>query len=331
MASNEPEGTPLEIDSNDTDSAYSASTRPSSLTSLASEIHRGIFENGRRYHAYGSAQYAFPNDEPELERLDMQHAMMTLLLDNKLYWAPIGHPQKVLDLGTGTGIWAIDFADLHPEADVTGTDLSPIQPHWVPQNCHFEIDDAEMEWTFGANKFDYIHNRNFVCAIRNWPRLIEQTFHALKPGGWVEWHEKQPKFMSDDDTLLPDSPLDLWSQYFFEAAEKFNTPADSPSKIKGWMEATGFVDIQQYRLKLPVGMWPKDQRLKKCGLIEMINMTEGIEGLSLMCFTRALGWSVEKVQLFLMEVRKHAKERGVHSYYHFYVIYGRKPEVGSAE
>jgi methylase of polypeptide subunit release factors len=33
----------------------------------------------------------------------------------------------VLDIGTGTGIWAIDFADEHPEAEVIGTDLSPIQ------------------------------------------------------------------------------------------------------------------------------------------------------------------------------------------------------------
>lgn len=33
----------------------------------------------------------------------------------------------VIDIGTGTGIWAIDFADEHPESEVIGTDLSPIQ------------------------------------------------------------------------------------------------------------------------------------------------------------------------------------------------------------
>lgn len=36
-----------------------------------------------------------------------------------------------LDIGTGTGIWAIDFADEHPETTVIGTDLSPIQPDSV--------------------------------------------------------------------------------------------------------------------------------------------------------------------------------------------------------
>jgi hypothetical protein len=36
------------------------------------------------------------------------HHMLTLLLDNKLFLAPIGpSPQHVLDIGTGTGIWAM--------------------------------------------------------------------------------------------------------------------------------------------------------------------------------------------------------------------------------
>jgi methylase of polypeptide subunit release factors len=38
---------------------------------------------------------------------------------------------RVLDVGTGTGIWAIEMADAHPEAEIVGIDLSPIQPKWV--------------------------------------------------------------------------------------------------------------------------------------------------------------------------------------------------------
>jgi ubiquinone/menaquinone biosynthesis C-methylase UbiE len=41
----------------------------------------------------------------------MQHAMMTLLINNKLFWSPIApDPLKILDLGTGTGMFAVSFA-----------------------------------------------------------------------------------------------------------------------------------------------------------------------------------------------------------------------------
>jgi len=41
---------------------------------------------------------------------DMQHQLWLLTLSDKLYLAPIKpDPHHVLDLGTGTGIWAIDF------------------------------------------------------------------------------------------------------------------------------------------------------------------------------------------------------------------------------
>ena len=58
--------------------------------------------------------------------------MFILTLDNRLGLAPPNDPdskvKRVLDVGTGTGIWAIDYADEHPDAKVIGVDLSPIQP-----------------------------------------------------------------------------------------------------------------------------------------------------------------------------------------------------------
>lgn len=43
----------------------------------------------------------------------MTHHMMLLRTDGKLHLAPIGdHPQQILDIGTGTGIWAIEMGTL---------------------------------------------------------------------------------------------------------------------------------------------------------------------------------------------------------------------------
>ena len=40
---------------------------------------------------------------------DMQHYLWYMTLDDKLFLAPVKeNPQNILDIGTGTGIWAID-------------------------------------------------------------------------------------------------------------------------------------------------------------------------------------------------------------------------------
>jgi methylase of polypeptide subunit release factors len=57
-----------------------------------------------------------------------------MTLDNRLSLAQLQkEPRHVLDLGTGTGVWAMEFAVEHPTAVVIGTDLTPIQPEsYVP-------------------------------------------------------------------------------------------------------------------------------------------------------------------------------------------------------
>ena len=45
---------------------------------------------------------------PRQQREDMKHSMVKMLC-GELYTAPLReHPQEILDIGTGTGIWAIE-------------------------------------------------------------------------------------------------------------------------------------------------------------------------------------------------------------------------------
>ena len=104
------EGGSIVVDSDDvaTDAGYESDSRTSASTSLASSIRDYAFENGRRYHKFREGRYNFPNDDVEQEREDMKHAMVKMLCQ-QLHFAPIGdHPQEILDIGTGTGIWAIE-------------------------------------------------------------------------------------------------------------------------------------------------------------------------------------------------------------------------------
>ncbi|KAG9536298.1 hypothetical protein KCU77_g23917, partial [Aureobasidium melanogenum] len=109
-----------------------ASTTSDTLASYVTDYR---MENGRRYHAYQEGSYWGPNDEQSCEGESLSHTLYTLTLGGELHLAPIKAPSEILDVGTGTGTWAIQMADKFPEAQVTGTDLSPIQPDLVPCNC----------------------------------------------------------------------------------------------------------------------------------------------------------------------------------------------------
>jgi trans-aconitate methyltransferase len=143
-----------------------------------------------------------PNDEAEQDRLDMQHSLVSLVLDGALFrapWSQHSPPQRVLDLGCGTGIWCIGFADQFPASIVVGVDLSPIQPKWVPPNCEFYVDDIESEWTYSrAEHFDYIHGRALCGSIADWPKLFTQSLANLRLGGWLEVQEFYSEIYEDD-------------------------------------------------------------------------------------------------------------------------------------
>jgi tRNA1(Val) A37 N6-methylase TrmN6 len=57
----------------------------------------------------------------ELIKTDLQHHLYLLNYDGKLFICPMDEQKeihRVLDVGTGTGIWAIDFGDEFPESKV---------------------------------------------------------------------------------------------------------------------------------------------------------------------------------------------------------------------
>jgi hypothetical protein len=92
----------------ESDAGYFSDSASGASTSISSSVRDYNFENGRRYHKFREGAYLFPNDEPEQDREDMKHAMVVNLCGGRLHYAPLNNPQNIIDLGTGTGIWAID-------------------------------------------------------------------------------------------------------------------------------------------------------------------------------------------------------------------------------
>src|ERR1700736_2121942 len=62
----------------------------------------------RRYHAVETNRYPLPNDEEETMRLDELHYLYRSLLGGNVV-VPIGRKaSSILDVGTGSGRWAIE-------------------------------------------------------------------------------------------------------------------------------------------------------------------------------------------------------------------------------
>lgn len=167
---------PVEADDDcdDDESDYQSSTG-----SIASSVMEFREENGRTYNAYQDGKYYLPCDQLEQDRLDLQHYMFTLTYGGKLYTCDFNKNEKkahrVLDAGCGTGIWAIDYADEHPEAEILGVDLAAIQPAYIPPNVSFMIDDLEQDWDFD-NMFDFIHIRMMATSISDFGALFKNSF-----------------------------------------------------------------------------------------------------------------------------------------------------------
>ncbi|KAK4236146.1 Phosphoethanolamine N-methyltransferase 1 [Achaetomium macrosporum] len=313
---------------NDADSAYGSLA--SSSTSLASSILKFRQENGRSYHAYKPERaYILPSDEQELDRLDMQHHVFALTFDGALNFCPAGNDGKplrrVLDAGTGTGIWAIDFADAHPEAHVIGLDLSPVQPRFVPPNVAFYVDDLEEDWAFNE-PFDFIYGRMLAGAMTDWPKFMQRAFENLSPGGWLELHDIAFPAQSDDGTLPPDSDLAKWNDYVIRGGHIVNHSVECAKHYKQQMIDAGFVNVYEKLYKWPINPWPKDLKYKEIGMWTEENFCGGLHGLSIALFTRALGWSPEETEVFLAGVRKDLRNRQIHAYWPILVVYGQKPE-----
>ncbi|KAF5622151.1 mrna 3 end-processing yth1 [Fusarium tjaetaba] len=347
-----------------TDSAFGDDAE-SSTASISSSILEYRKFQGRTFHSERyNTEYFTPNDEQQRDSIDITHHVLTLLLDGKLTLVPlkddiqVGGPSGIesspealtnesefltsaleLESGQCTHLsnslggyssdtnWCSDFADEHPNVEVIGTDLSPIQPSWVPPNVKFELEDATKDWSWPENHFDLVHVRFLMGAIVDWGTLFKEATHCCKPGGFVESGEINPTFYSDDGSIDDVEALQTWNRLVIESGKGFGRSFTNIENDVQLFRDAGLVDVQSFDFKVPIGGWPKDEKMRKVGQFLRASIENDLEGYTMMVWHQIMNWPEDEYQVFLMNMRKAFKDKRIHGYMRVRYVHGRKPDA----
>ncbi|PTB61580.1 S-adenosyl-L-methionine-dependent methyltransferase [Trichoderma citrinoviride] len=226
--------------------------------------------------------YYMPNDELEQLRATLLHQVFVHILDGELTLAPLDEPPShVLDVGTGTGEWAIRMAEMFPEC------------------VFFEIEDAE-DWDRPPDHYDMIHMRWLAGSFRDWRFVYDCAYYSLKPGGWIEvldfdgWDG-----MVCVDHFPPESPIHRLFKDIHKAAELSGRKLSMDHlNAPDFMDA-GFVDIRVMEYSLPLVFG--EPSIDKLWLMALI---DGIESSALRLLTEHMGWDPDECKAVCEQVAR---------------------------
>jgi trans-aconitate methyltransferase len=262
----------------------------------------------------------YPCDEAEKDRLDIYHHIFIVARGRdqygreRLHKAPIPDNARILDLGTGTGIWPMQMAERYVNAEIVGTDIVNIQPPLIHVNLRFKVpQDFESPWQLGGDPWDFIHFRMGCGSVSNWPAMYEKIFAYLKPGGWLEHIEidLRPQYAPGANNSRM---LDEWYEYLDGATSRIHKRLEYPQNLRELLTNAGFVDIEEEVIRLPLNEWPEDESQKFIGRWYNLGLIQALEALTLGPLSRSYEWPLENIRQLLTAVKPHICSRRVRAY-----------------
>lgn len=248
-----------------------------------------------------------PNDDEEQIRLAVTHQAFLSVLGGQLtlMHTPLS-TKRILDIGTGTGEWAVAMGERFPDAEIIATDIGVCQPTDVPQNVFFEVDDAEEEWTY-TEPFDLIHIRGLTGAFRDWAAIYASVCKHLRLGGCFEIADFGTILLKDS---IPDSYASIYNGACQSAADKAERPMGLGHLKRTLIEGAGLSVVKTKVFDVPLGTWSPDPRKSVAGKMAMISALEGLEATSLRLLTREMNWEEQGVKDLCGKVKEEVMKPG---------------------
>ncbi|KAJ7137901.1 S-adenosyl-L-methionine-dependent methyltransferase [Mycena epipterygia] len=173
----------------------------------------------------------------------------------------------IMDVGCGTGIWAIEMAEKYPNARVVGVDIAANVSLAHPKNFEF----VRMDLTVGLppvdGGYDIIHARCLTGHLKDPAAFVRSAYEFLKPGGLIilgDVYQSTDLNNQELTPLFPNVPYSAealkigswlagWQALY---GKRFYANSQTVASL---LEAhRGFSLIQENRYFAPVG-WPRDE------------------------------------------------------------------------
>ncbi|PVF95011.1 S-adenosyl-L-methionine-dependent methyltransferase [Serendipita vermifera] len=310
--------------------------------------------DGRLFSSQSSA-YVLPSDEIEFLRLDKQHAAHLISLGG-LYSCPDlveeilapqpGVTKEILDLGCGTGIWALSMARQFPHARVKGVDVvpTPLNPDQIPPNVEFEIDDINLGLSHLANRFDIVHMRCVGGGLTDYGQGVTYAAQCVKPGGLILLVDYNLQLCAEDKVTTqkmatPNQKDGSWLQRFFYEVLCASV-ANGVDPFRGhnfldhglWNHPL-LTDCGAANLFKPMGPWatstdPEEaQRLTFAGILMRQNMKIGTRAFHTLL--KKHGVDQDVLDELTAKVDEEMESLKVHSWLRLCLLWGRRKPLDS--
>lgn len=165
----------------------------------------------------------------EMARLMEQDRMLTWGMKGPLSeQRDLSAIHRILDLACGPGGWALDVAQMYPDKEVVGVDLSQRMVEYaITQaqvqgltNAHFQVMDITHPFIFPDHSFDLVNARTVgFFTSPTWQAFVQECFRVTRPGGIIRLTESE---LGVSTSLALEQMVHMFARAFHKAGKSFS-------------------------------------------------------------------------------------------------------------